>query len=69
MGTLQHMGHLIRQNTAQLQLTEGKIDGKIYRGRLRTTWITDQTHDTNYYEIMRVPADREEIRDMGLNLH
>ena len=30
---LQYLGHLIRHNSTQLQLIEGKIEGRISRGR------------------------------------
>ena len=40
---LQYLGHLIRHNSTQLQLIEGKIEGRRSCGRPRNTWITDIT--------------------------
>ena len=40
---LQDLGHLIRHNSTQLQLIEGKIEGRRSRGRPRNTWTTDIT--------------------------
>ena len=40
---LQYLGHLIIHNSSQLQLIEGKIEGRISRGRPRKTRTTDIT--------------------------
>ena len=40
---LQYLGHLMRHNTSQIQLIEGKIEGRRSRGRPRNTWTTDIT--------------------------
>ena len=40
---LQYLGDLIRHNSSQLQLIEGKIEGRRSRGRPRNTWTTDIT--------------------------
>ena len=37
---LQYLGHLIRHNSSQLQLIEGKIEGRRSRGRPRHSWTT-----------------------------
>ena len=52
---LQYLGHLIRHNTSQIQLIEGKIEGRRLRGRPRNTWITDLTYSTGvkYYQLKR----------------
>ena len=40
---LHYLGHLIRHYTSQIRLIEGKIEGRISRGRPRNTWTTDIT--------------------------
>ena len=37
---------IIISRTSQLQLLEGKIEGRRSRARPRTTWITDLTNNT-----------------------
>ena len=58
---LQYLGHLIRHNISQLQLIEGKIEGRRSRGRPRTTWITDLTNSTGakYYQQKKAAEDRK----------
>ena len=60
MRKLQYLGHLIRHNTSQLQLIQGKIEGRRSCGRPRTTWITDLTNNTGakYYQLKRAAEDR-----------
>ena len=56
---LQCLGHLIRHNSSQLQLIEGKIEGRRSRGRPRNTWTTDITtiNGTMYYQLKRAAED------------
>ena len=51
---LQYLGHLIRHNTSQIQLIEGKTEGRRSRGRPRNTWTTDitTTNGMKYYQPM-----------------
>ena len=48
---LHYLEHLIRHNSSHIQLIEGKIEGRISRGRPRNTWTTDitTTNGTKYY--------------------
>ena len=59
---LQYLGHLIRHNTSQLQLIEGKMEDRRSRGRPRTTWITDLTNNTGakYYQLKRAAEDQND---------
>ena len=52
---LQYLGHMIRHNSTQLQLIEGKIEGRRSRGRPRNTWTTDitSTKGLKYYQLKR----------------
>ena len=58
---LQYLGHLIRHNTSQIQLIEGKIEGRRSRGRPRNTWTTDitTTNGMKYYQLKREAEDRK----------
>ena len=58
---LQYLGHLIRHNSTQLQLIEGKIEGRRSRGRPRNTWTTDitSTKGHKYYQLKRAAEDRK----------
>ena len=53
---LQYLGHLIRHNATQLQLIEGKIEGRRPRGRPRNTWTTDitSTKGMKYYHRLSI---------------
>ena len=57
---LKYLGHLIRHNTSQIQLLEGKIEGRRSRGRARNTWTTDitTTNGMKYYQLKRTAEDR-----------
>ena len=63
---LQYLGHLIRHNTSQIQLLEGKIEGRRSRRRPRNTWTTDITtsNGMKYYQLKRAAEDRK--RSQGL---
>ena len=67
---LQYLGHLIRHNTSQIQLIEGKIEGKRYRGRPRNTWTTDitTTNGMKYYQLKRAAEDRKRWHGLVVNL-
>ena len=58
---LQYLGHLIRHNTSQIQLIEGKIECRRSRGRPRNTWTTDitTTNGMKYYKLKRAAEDRK----------
>ena len=58
---LQYLGHLIRHNSTQLQLIEGKIEGRRSRGRPRNPWTTDSTSTKGlkYYQLKRAAEDRK----------
>ena len=43
---LQNPGQLIRYNASPLQLIEGNIEGRRFRGRPRNTWTTDISNTT-----------------------
>ena len=45
---LQYFGHIIRQDSLQKLLIEGKVDRKRGRGRPRRTWLSDVTGWTGY---------------------
>ena len=62
---LQYLGHLIRHNTSQIQLIEGKIEGRRSRGRPRNTWTTDitNTNGMKYYQLKRAAEDRRRGHD------
>ncbi len=49
---LQYLGHLIRHNTSQIQLIEGKVEGRRSRGRPRNTWTTDISNNYQRNEIL-----------------
>ena len=61
---LRYLGHLIKHNTSQLQLIEGKIEGRRSRGRPITTWITDLTNSTGakYYRY----KEQQKIKKDGM---
>ena len=56
---LQYLGHLIRHNSSQLQLIEGKIEGIRSCGRSRNTRTTDitTTNGMKYYQLKRAAVD------------
>ena len=58
---LQYLGHRIRHNTSQIQLIQGKIEGRRSRGRPRNTWTTDitTTNEMKYYKLKRAAEDRK----------
>ena len=47
-------------NSSQLQLIEGKIEGRKSRGRPRNTWTTDitTTNGMKYHQLKRAAEDR-----------
>ncbi len=67
---LQYLGHLIRHNTSQIQLIEGKIEGRRSRGRPRNTWTTDitNTNGMKYYQLKRAAEDRRRWHGLVVNL-
>ena len=67
---LQYLGHLIRHNSTQLQLIEGKIEGRRPRGRPRNTWTTDitSTKGMKYYQLKRAAEDRKRWHGLVVNL-
>ena len=67
---LQYLGHLIRHNTSQIQLIEGKIEGRRSRGRPRNTWTTDitTTNGMKYYQLKRAAEDRKIWHGLVVNL-
>ena len=67
---LQYLGHLIRHNSSQLQLIEGKIEGRRSRGRPRNTWTTDitTTNGMKYYQLKRAAEDRKRWHGLVVNL-
>ena len=67
---LQYLGHLIRHNTSQIQLIEGKIEGRRSRSRPRNTWTTDitTTNGLKYYQLKRAAEDRKRWHGLVVNL-
>ena len=67
---LQYLGHLIRPNTSQIQLIEGKKEGRRSRGRPRNTWTTDitTTNGMKYYQLKRAAEDRKRWHGLVDNL-
>ena len=65
-----YLGHLIRRNTSQIQLIEGKIEGRISRGRPRNTWTTDitNTNGMKYDQLRRKAEDRKRRHGLVVNL-
>ena len=57
MRKLKYLGHLMRHNISQLQLIDGKIEGRGSRGRLRTTCITDMTGSTGAKYYLKIETD------------
>jgi hypothetical protein len=63
-------GHIMRHDTIQRTLLEGKVEGKRARGRQRLTWfdnIKDWT-GRSYSECSRLAQDRRRWRSMAVNL-
>ena len=67
---LQYLGHLIRHKSTQLQLIEGKIEGRRSRGRPRNTWTTDitTTKGMKYYQLKRAAEDRKKWHGLVVTL-
>ena len=67
---LQYLGHLIRHNSTQLQLIEGKIEGRRSRGRPRNTWTTDitTTKGLKFNQLKRASEDRKRWHGLVVNL-
>ena len=67
---LQYLGHIIRHNTSQIQLIEGKIEGRRSRGWPRNTWTTDitTTNGMKYYQLNRAAEDRKRWHGLVVNL-
>ena len=63
---LQYLGHLIRHNTSQIHI----IEGRRFRGRPRNTWITDitTTNGMKYYQLNRAAEDRKSWHALVVNL-
>ena len=64
------MQDIIRHDTSQLQLIEGNIEGKIPRGRPRTTWITDlkNNNGAKYDKLKRATEDPTRWHVLVVNL-
>ena len=62
---LQYLGHLIRHNSSQIKLIEGKIEDRTSRGRPRNTWTTDitNTNGMKYYQLKRARKIGEDGMD------
>ena len=56
--------------TSQIQLIEGKIEGRRSRGRPRNTWTTDitTTNGMKYYQLKRAAEDRKRWHGLVVNL-
>ena len=67
---IQYLEHLIRHNSTQLQLIEGKIEGRRSRGRPRNIWTTDitTTKGLKYYQLKRAAEDRKRWHGLVVNL-
>ena len=67
---LQYLGYLIRHNTSQMQLIEGKIEGRRSRGRPRNTLTTDitTTNGMKYHQLKRTAEDRKRWPGLVVNL-
>ena len=67
---IQYLGHLIRHNTSQIQLIEGKIEGGRSRGRRRNTWTTaiKAINGMKYYQLKRAAQDRKIWHGLVVNL-
>ena len=63
---LQYFGHIIRQDSLQKFLIEGKVDRKRGRGRPRRTWLSDVTGWTGYnlVQCVREAVNRKCWRDI-----
>ena len=57
-------------NSSQLQLIEGNIEGRRSRGRPRNTWTTDitTTKGMKYYQLKRAAEDRKRWHGLVVNL-
>ena len=66
----QYFGHIIRGNGVQRLLIEGKINGRIGRGRPRTMWTDNIKEWTkiSYNDCIRVAQGRERWRSMTADL-
>ena len=66
----QYFGHLIRQNELRCQLLEGKINGKLSRGRQRLTWMDNIKKWTgkSYGKVIHIAEDREKFRFMTVKM-
>ena len=67
---LQYLVHFIRHNSPQLQLIEGKIEGRRSRGRLRNTWTIDitATNGMKYYQLKRAGEHIKRWHGLVVNL-
>ena len=67
---IQYLGYIITHNSSQLQLIEGKIEGRRSRGRLRYISTTDitTTNGIKYYQLKRAAEDRKRLRGLVINL-
>ena len=67
---LQYLGHLMRLNTSQIQLIEGKIEGRRSRGRPRNTWTAEitTTNGMKYYQLKRSAEDMRRWHGLVVNL-
>ena len=64
---LQYFGHIIRKNSLEKLLLEGKVDGKRQRARPRRMWMDDikgWTNKSSYAECVRDAQDRTVWRAM-----
>jgi hypothetical protein len=67
---MKYCGHVLRHNTMQRTLLEGRIAGKRSQGKQRLTWWDNikQWTGRTYKECARLSQKREEWRFMAVNL-
>ena len=60
----------LRHNTSQIQLIEGKMECRRFRGRPRNTRTTDitTTNGMKYYQLKRATEDRKICHGLVVNL-
>ena len=66
----EYFGHLIRMNGLQCLLLEGKVNGKIGKGRARITWMENikMWTELKYSECVRPAEDREKWKATVVDL-
>ena len=70
MRKLQYLGHLIRHNSSQLQLIEGKIKGRSSVADQEIPWqLTSQlSKGVKYYQLKRAAEDMKRWHGLVVNL-